>query len=205
MSLLSEFDFTATQGAICGPRKSGKTSLSHELIRNAPSRLAVWDPSPREYAYLGNRRYQPRTADSPDEINKFLAGAGPAQGRESSPYDLIILDDATQHMSTRKDLPPAVREMRARSRHWGLSVIYIVHRPVDLHPALFAQLDWLITFRQSGDNDIRKLESMCRGLGRAAAALPPHHFAFYTFGEYSLHSPVPEWRGPVEVGAVDES
>lgn len=168
-----------------GLRGSGKTVLARHILSSTESHI-VYDPL-AEDDYANFRRYVPENRTSAEELNTFVETV-------VIPHkpDLFVLDEASLYLPTKPaSLPPAMRELTDLSRHWGISFGCIARRPTQIHTDILELSHYLFIFTLHGENDIKKLNSLHRGMGDLVNTLPPHHFVVSEGGyRYYVHAPV---------------
>ena len=190
---MSEYDWTHSLVVVCGLKGSGKTTMARPLARQvAPDRLALYDPQ-REFAggeFSASERHEPEKVMSRTEFEGWFGELLPPDGRDTSDYDAIIVDEANLYIPARYPLSEAVGAYTNMGRHIRTSLVCVTRRPVQLYVDVIELADYLIVYKLAGSNDISKLNSISAGLGIEVSRLPPYHYAVVRDGAYTLHSPL---------------
>ena len=162
-------------------RGKGKTTLARSVL-DTEDRHMVYDCTED---YGGYRRYVPERRTDTMEYNAFVRDLV----LEHKPR-LVVMDEAPLYIPNRKPLPAPVMTMVGLSRHLGMSVGWVAHRPAQLHPHIVELADYLMVYRLNGANDMKRLDAINEGLADVVRGLPDWHFALYHDGETSVHAPV---------------
>lgn len=183
---------------VAGPRGSGKSTLVRHMVRGHQGLGVVYDAMD-EYAEAtpsGWRCYVPRWRDYPrsaQELDAVLGHLVVPRARKRIRYSLLVVEEASRVAPSRRPMPEVLAQVNDLGRHWGLSAVYVARRPVQVHTDLVELADYLVLFRLGGLNDLRYLEDLHRGLGRAVAQLQPYHYLLYNkaTGEWRECPPLP--------------
>ena len=147
----------------------------------------IYDPN-GQWCRKGYRAHVPDKPQSLEEFEEYVQEVVlRAQPR------LFIVDEAHLILPrTLRRLPEGLMELRARGRHYGIAVLYIAHRPVDVSSDLRELLDYIFLFHIPGGIDTRYLNQLRSGLGDATMELEPYHFVVYSAntGDWYIHKPV---------------
>lgn len=199
-----------------GPRSGKSNMLRHLMSRVDPAKVAAYDCSARgEFlglAEAGGTVYKPRIATDTAEFIRWLRSVLPGdparEGNEkpyrlSSPFDLVVIDEASLHMGRSKGQRRKeyliISEM---ARHTGASFLFGVRRVQMLNNEVVANADIVIAFKSNNPLDRAKFNTYSPGMGIDVQSLPDYHYALFedARGGHTLHPPVPEvhpWANPV--------
>jgi len=195
MSDSIEYDTTAALVVVAGQKGSGKTTMARQITAKvAPDRLALYDPQ-REFAdarFAAAERHEPQLVMSRAEFDDWFAARLPQPPRRTSPYDMVVIDEANIYLPSRRTPSNAVGAYLNMGRHMRTALLLVTRRLPQLHVDAVELADILVIFKLTGSNDISRLNRISAGLGVEAARLPPFHYAVVRDGEYTLHSPIQE-------------
>jgi hypothetical protein len=191
---LTEFNRTA----IVGLPGSGKSEWAKAKARDtiaAGGRVLVIDVL-GEYKKLpkGATVYQVRNMQEPlDEVESLLKRliCDPYKRTGKQPFDLLICEESSRYFQNKSRLPPNFGLINDVNRHMRLKVACIARRFVQMHTDIAELAHELIIYRQTGINDLKRLEETARGLGTAVESLPKYHFVRAdSERKYALNQPI---------------
>ena len=189
---MPEVDIHGKRVVICGKPGSGKTRFAFHLAALAdPGRRAIWDPMRQFTGFPGPGLYHPASGFDPREFGRWLGATTPQDGRRSSAWDLVIIDEANLIMRNGSKLPTEVAAHVHLGRHFGSAWVSITRRLANLHVDVVELADYVVVFKLLGANDIRRLNSLCAGMGVAASRLPEFHYLVFDGSGYTTHKPLP--------------
>ena len=175
------------QAVILGNRGGGKTNLAVHIARQVPpGEVLVYDPL-AEWAKLGYRAHVPKDGLDLDELDDYIRTvAVRAEPR------IFIVDEASSIITTKHRLPPGLQMLSRHGRHYGMTVLWIGHRPMDINPNISEMADYLFIFRVSGAGNLVRLRNWHEDLPAAVRSLKDYEFAVLEHGQtVTVHAPVP--------------
>jgi DNA helicase HerA-like ATPase len=107
---------------------------------------------------------------------------------------LLLIDEANRFFPAGLRSPYFAGEMIDFNRHWGLTVVTVCRRPVQINTTLVELSDYQIIFNLTGKNDLDYLDSLCQGFGDKVVDLPNYHFVIRHGKSIHLCSPIPLGR-----------
>jgi hypothetical protein len=156
---------------IVGLQGSGKTYLAQNyFLKNMKQHLVI-DPNNE---YEGFNRYIPKYADDYEKLIQELKLAVKRlikpnvrwiekeknRKKVKKPLHLVVFDEADLYMPSKKNLPAPVRYLYVECRHMQLDLIAITRRLTDLNAYPVEVSDYLILFKQTGYNDLKRLREI---------------------------------------------
>ena len=189
---MREIDVRGKRVVVCGKPGSGKTRFAFHMAALAGAeRRAVWDPQREFTGFPGPGLYHPANPLDAKEFARWLGATTPQGGRKSSKYDMVLIDEANLVMANGKKLPPEVAAHVHLGRHFGAGWVSITRRLANLNVDVVELADYLVIFKLLGSNDVRRLNSICAGMGIEAQRLPDYHYLLFDGSEYTAHKPLP--------------
>lgn len=185
-----------SHGMIYGKKGHGKSNFLQWLLTEGPYENTLIVDTNREHEASGLPRYVPqhrRGAEAREELGAVLEryAVTPTEYRPIRP-DLVVVEEINRFAPSSGAVADELAELVDLCRHYGVGVIGVARRPAQTDTDTVELADWSVIFRLDGDNDVRKLNGVCSGLGDAAASLEEYHYLVYDGGDYQVHSPVPE-------------
>lgn len=159
-----------TIACVFGVKGSGKTTLTQEIARTFP-RVLVFDTVGQYDEALGaqvvvglgpgasamvkastrDRFFLSLRSRETDELLALMEVA------YEMPDTLVIVEEASFFCSP-SHLPFQLSQLVRLGRHRRISQIYVAQRPSEVHRAITAQADLVVTFRQQEDRDLAFLK-----------------------------------------------
>jgi len=180
-------DLKGKGACIFGLPDGGKSTLANYCLHSYGARAFIYDtlaeyPADPFDSYVPNDRYD--AAELETVTRNVLA---------SRRYDLFIIDEANRYCPSKPaPLPQAIADINDWRAHYGIGVVYIARRPVQLNQDLTELAELLFIFRLDGKNDISYLNDVSRGLGDAVLELNPYYFIVKSPGkDFEVYQPVP--------------
>ena len=169
---------------IVGLQGSGKTYytknlIQNELRQNNNKRVLVLDIM-EEYSPKGKTDiYRPKNKAQPINeaelcIKRLINDPKRIKGKCA--YSMIVIDETGQYYPNKSILPPEFALINHTARHIPLKLVFITRRISQIHTDLSELSSKLIIFRQTGINDIKRLNEISAGLGDAASQLKDHRY-----------------------------
>ncbi|MBA7475966.1 hypothetical protein ES707_11341 [subsurface metagenome] len=176
---LTEFNRTA----VVGLPGSGKSEWAKAAARDtiaAGGRVLVIDVL-GEYTKLpkGAIVYLVQNMQEPlQEVELLLKRliCDPYKRTGKQPFDLLICEESSRYFRNQSRLPPNFGLINDVNRHMKLKVICIARRFVQMHTDIAELAHELIIYRQTGINDLKRLDDTVQGLCVAVESLPKYHF-----------------------------
>jgi len=184
--------FTST--VICGLRGSGKTEYAKRIAVEHGRRCLVVD-TVKDFGTGYNFYVWRPQFHFPEVLADLIKGitSGTEGVKQGEDIDLLIVDEANRYAAGGgAKLHPVIAEYNDQLRHapYSCSAIWIVRRPVQLHPDIVGLADRVIVFRVTGVRDIRYLDDLCSGLGSQAQFLPDFYYLDYSAGKFEVKPPI---------------
>lgn len=189
MTTQEPIDISNRVTVITGLMGSGKSELAMSILATNDRHL-VYDPL-GEYRRRGFNSYIPANAQDANEYAAFVEN-------QVLPYQpaIFVSDECADYLPVSQNtLPPIVGELTRKSRHYGISCVFVAQQPIAIHSRIRNLATRWFIFGCAGHNDINLLESIMKGLGREAQRVDSYHFVVYETqrggnSKYSIHSPV---------------
>lgn len=191
---LTEFNRTAVVG-LPGSGKSEWAKGTARDVIDAGGKVLVIDVL-GEYDNLpkGAIVYHVRNMQEPlEEVEAVLKRliCDPYRKTKRQPFDLLICEECSRYFRNKSALPPNFGLINDVNRHMKLKVICIARRFVQMHTDIAELAHELIVYRQTGINDLKRLEETARGLGTAVESLPKYHFVRAdSERKYAMNQPI---------------
>lgn len=191
MATADSIDLKNKQAVIVGLRGSGKSNLAMHIAKQVPpNEVLIYDPL-GEWHRHGYRAHIPEDNLSSDELDEYV-------GRvviRAEPR-LFVVDEAGSILRTKSRLPRNLQALRAHGRHYGIAVIWIAHRPVDINPNITEIADYIFIFGTSGSLDENRLREWHRDIPKLCADLGQYEFVVLENGRTAtIHAAVPDAKG----------
>lgn len=188
-----EIELQRKTATVFGLREVGKTTLVNQVARQFGSRVLVYDTLGEVPESANYYSYKPKDRNSPAELESVIIRI-----KDSGRFDLFVIDECNRFAPPKPSpLPIQLADLNDQCRHYGLSVIYIARRPVQLNQDLTELSDYIFLFALKGTNDIRYLNDLSGGLGDTVLKLSKHQFVVVKGDRsYFVANPVevsPEW------------
>ena len=183
---------------IIGLQGSGKTEYAKQLIREQlkhdKKRVLVIDIMD-EYQNAGRvdiMRIVNKSTPAPEaELCLKLLINDPKKKTGRCAYGMVVIDETGQYYPNRSILPPEFALINHTMRHIPIRLVCISRRISQIHTDLSELATKLIIFRQTGVNDIKRLNDIAAGLGEAAANLGEHRYLEVNADRtYTEHEPI---------------
>ncbi len=154
---------------ICGLQGSGKTFLTKYYFLKKTKYHLVIDPNDE---YKGFIRYVPKYVGDfeklKDELKLVLKKLVfpnvnwiEKQKKKKKALKMVVIDELDLFAPSRKQLGQEIRDLYVRCRHMDLDyLIGITRRITDVHPYIHEVSENLIIFKQTGLNDMRRLNEI---------------------------------------------
>lgn len=190
---------------LLGIQGSGKTYLVKEKLIPlfAPYYLVI-DPNNE---YEGFNRYIPKFGSDPEFYKKEIEllvrkvimpscdtiEEQKARGkRKVKALRLLVVEEADLLAPSQKNMNPGMRHLVVVSRHLDLNIIFLSRRPTDLATYIMDTSDFIVTFKQTGNNAKKVLKNMSDGADKEIGKISfeNHEFLYFTRDrEYTQPSP----------------
>ena len=199
--------FKNKQVVVVGLRGTGKTTFSKWLLDTqkktgmAIDFYANKDKDGKIKAnsgeYIGYNRYAPTNKQYGDkltaEFNSLMSAV-----IEAGKVSMVVVDECNRIIPNRRALPNQVMELIDKSRGFertgttvkkGITVVWCARRIAQLHTDVVETADFVIAFKQTGKNDLSRLDEIYAGLGdemRRKITYSAHNFIITNGGDYSV-------------------
>lgn len=162
--------------------------MMNHIAERTGSKALVYDTLGEAPAAAKYHTFKPANRNSARELEMVIAMI-----KDTRQFTLFMIDEANRFCPSKPaPLPPEVADLNDQRRHYGLSVGYIARRPCQLNQDLTELADYLIIFHLKGIRDIRYLEDISAGLGKAVLALKGYQFVLVMPDRsFRLHNPIP--------------
>ena len=169
---------------IVGLQGSGKTQYAKKLIQdelsiNNGKRVLVLDVMD-EYSPKGKTDvFRPKNKAEPLKESELCLKTlinDPKRIKGKCAYSMLVIDETGQYYPNKSIFPPEFALINNTARHIPLKIICITRRISQIHTDLSELASELIIFRQTGINDIKRLNEISAGLGDAASQLKDHRY-----------------------------
>ena len=169
---------------IVGLQGSGKTFYTKRLIQdelkqNNNKRVLVldvmdeYDPKGKTDIFRPKNKAQP--VNEAELCIKTLIN-DPKKNRGRCAYSMLVIDETGQYYPNKSILPPEFALINNTARHIPLKLVCITRRISQIHTDLSELASKIIIFRQTGINDIKRLNEIAAGLGDKASELTDHRY-----------------------------
>ncbi len=176
---------------IAGKRKSGKSNLAKWFMHGFQNlNPIIYDSTHEHPEFKGDNRYTPATRSYPDTIEEFDLFMN-VEIRNSG-HKLLIVEEASRIARNRLKAPDTALELVDLSRKpefSNMTVIWITRRLSQLSSDIVELSDYLILFKQTGVNDMKRLDAIdqrLRMVMQREVSMDEHNFIFYTGDNYSV-------------------
>lgn len=171
---------------IIGLQGSGKTVQANELVYEIHARttrkVLVVDIMD-EYKFPPNvatvfrikNKSQP-TAELETLIKTLIIEPWKNKVAKSKRYAALLIDETPQFWPHGKPLPPHAALLNHTMRHMDCGLVCMGRRIVQMNVDIAELSHRLIIYRQTGKNDLKRLEDMKEGLGDAVRDLQKYHY-----------------------------
>lgn len=183
---------------IVGLQGSGKTfyakNLIKEHLKTNKGRVLVLDIM-EEYKPTGKTDvFRPKNKGMPlkeAEICLKTMINEPKRLLGKCAYSLLVIDETGQYYPNKSILPPEFSLINHTMRHIPIRLVCITRRISQIHTDLSELASEMVIFRQTGFNDIRRLNEIAAGLGEAASELKDHRYIKVNSDRtYSINEPI---------------
>jgi len=155
-----------------GLRGTGKSTLANHIANAFKSKCLVYDTLDEVPADAKYDSYIPKVQNSAAELEILVKSV-----KISSQYELLLIDEANRYCPSKPSpLPPEVADINDQCRHYNLALGYIARRPCQLNQDLTELSDYMFVFHLKGNADIKYLENIAKGLGKAVLECKPFYF-----------------------------
>lgn len=179
---------------IVGLQGSGKTYLAKNYFLKNMKRHLVIDPNNE---YEGFNRYIPKFSDDFDKLREELKlmikrlilpnvrwiEKKKNKKKVKKPLHLVVMDEADLYMPSKKTMPQPLRYLYVECRHMQLDLIAITRRLTDINAYPVEVSDYLIVFKQTGYNDLKRLREIggkeAEEMMREKVDYNKHNFLFF--------------------------
>ncbi len=171
---------------IVGLQGSGKTERTKKLIRdihqNTGRRVLVIDimdeyTFPKSVATVVRIKNKSRPAEELETIiDKLIITPWKNKVAKSKRYAALVIDETPQYWPAGKPLPANAALINHTMRHMDLGLVCISRRFVQMHVDIAELSHDLLIFRQTGKNDLKRLDEMSEGLDDAVRTLEKYHY-----------------------------
>ena len=115
----------------------------------------------------------------------------PKQRTGKIAYSMLVIDETAQYYPNRSILPPEFALINHTMRHIPIKLVCITRRISQIHTDLSELASQLVIFKQTGINDIKRLNDISAGLGDAASKLGEHKYILVDVDRsYKEHEPI---------------
>ncbi len=184
--MISPEQFRNKHLVIVGLKGAGKTNFIKWLLRYYPRHL-IFDVL-REHK--GFNRYLPTHRQRGEELNQefnLLLNKVVIPKREK--LDVFGVDEANRIFPNREKMPAAGLDLIDFSRHWSMCIAFIARRLAQLHTDVVETANYVVAFKQTGFNDLRRLASLMEGLDdvmREKISFQEHNFILFDGNSFSI-------------------
>jgi hypothetical protein len=185
-----EIDIEGKALCIFGLPGTGKSTLRDSILNLYGAQAVLYDTlweTPKDAPYYS---YRPKDRYSVAELERVT-------GRViAEHYKLFCIEETNRFCPSKPSpLPKRIVDLNDMRRkdagHYGIGVIYMSRRLVQLNQDLTELADYLAIFHLTGKNDIQYLDDLVQGLGQVVLNLPDFHFVFVNRDRsYSVMSPI---------------
>jgi GTPase SAR1 family protein len=172
---------------ICGLAGSGKTTYLKSQIGN---KSIIFDPL-REFKK--GHIFRPSNRVNPvEEYERILYQEiiKPWEKEKKQPYEDLIIDEANRPYPNKIPLPPMMANINDFNRHYKLNVFLVCRRLSQLNTDLVELSHKLIIYKQTGTNDLRRLDAIIEGAGDQVKTLKKYHYLEIYEGEFNVREPI---------------
>jgi KaiC/GvpD/RAD55 family RecA-like ATPase len=192
------------QSIVVGLRGTGKTTFSKEAMRTEKNSMAIdfyanktKDGNVVGGEYGGFNRYAPTNKQYGEALVKEFNGLT-ATIIESGRVRMLVVDESNRIIPNKKVLPVQAMELIDKSRGFvrtggkvtkGIGVLWCARRIAQLHTDVVETADFVIAFKQTGKNDLQRLDEIYNGLSdvmRKKISLREHNFIITNGSDYSV-------------------
>jgi len=199
--------FKNKQIVIVGLRGTGKTTFCRWLMQYYPRHLALDFYSERTQTekgimlrggeYTGYNRYCVSAKEYGEALEKEF-NAIATRAIASKKVDLLIIDEANRIAPNHHPLPNMAMELVDKSRGFnrkgteathGMAVVWAARRLAQLNTDIVELADWVIAFKQTGKNDLIRLNELHEGLAdimRKEITAEAHNFIITDGNNYAV-------------------
>jgi len=193
---MSVFTFT-----VLGLKRSGKTHLvKNEILPAFLPYLYVIDPNaeygPDLQGKGGFPRYVPSFAHDYERYkaeiaiiinNQVIPACDKVEEQAKRGYPdkrrlrLLLVEEADLLLPSRMNMSPELRYLLVNSGHFDLNLGFISRRPTDLSTYVMDNSDFIIVFKQAGENALKRIKGMKEGADVAVSGLnfDKHEYLFF--------------------------
>lgn len=176
---------------IVGMKGSGKSVLAHNIAEQPQYKAVIYDTI-AEFPYNHDKYdvYRPHDRYSIEEFKQFIAKY--IKGKYK--YNLLLVDEANRFVNGGgKRLDKDIMDLNDIQRHepYRIGTVWIARRPTQLHADIIGLADNVVCFLLTGNNDVKYLNDLKRGLGDSVSQLPPYHGIIFSRGQVSPLLPLP--------------
>lgn len=188
-----------TQICVFGLRGSGKSHWAEKFIQKQKGKVAIFDPE-HDYTKLAKLKkfivYNPDSHESDeiyeefaDFIQKVVINFDKEEPKARVKW--LVVDECWLVAPPKPRKPaPYVSSLVFRGRHYGLNIIWISQRPVQMNTDIVQLADKIVCFMLKGKNDIEYLNNIVNGFGDTVAQLRKYHYVIFDGERISIHKPI---------------
>lgn len=188
---MKDIDLTGSHVLVLGKKNTGKSYFTNYLMSISNGPYLSFDPM-REHEDYGRDDIVIRPdATRGDDAVQALDDAINFLEENRDTFEWCFVDECNRFHTKGGTLDGAIGALADYNAHYGMGMCMVARRPVQVHTDLRELADWLFVFRLTGQNDVRTLDNISRGLGERAASLNPREFMVVApSGEYWRHDPI---------------
>lgn len=188
---MKDIDLSDRHTLILGKKNQGKSYFMNYLMSISRQPYLCFDPMREHQDYSDqdlviepeHTRGKQAIEDLEDTLD-FLR-------HNRDEFGMAVIDEVNRFHSKGGTLDGAIGELCDFNAHWNLGVMMAARRPASIHTDLRELSEWKFIFRLTGQNDVRTLDGISRGLGERVASLDSREFMVVDpNGSYWKHEPI---------------
>lgn len=176
-----------------GKKGTGKTNLLKWFCKAFPNHL-IWDYN-NELDGKIYKAYKPTRTPNDEDLQREFSDyfVNKAVKPRLKLIDFAGIEESDRVIPTRRTLTAGALDLIHLSRHYQIGTCWCARRFSDLNVSAAELADYYFIFKQTGINDLKRLDEILEGLAdvmRAKISTEQHNFIFTDGEKYSIEKVV---------------